>query len=100
MRVRYEVFCGGRLLKVTEQLDVTSGLPAEADGTSFADGKHWWVADEQRIAVDVALAMRADLCAQCGHNLRDSHSDNRENCNLCLDSLCTTRSRVRQEIGS
>jgi hypothetical protein len=88
VRVRYEVFCGGRLLKVTEQLDVTPDPHAEADGTSFTDGQHWWVADEQRVAVDVARAMRADLCGRCGHNLRDAHSDNRENCSRCPDGLC------------
>lgn len=61
----------------------------EADGTAFIDGKHWWVADEQRVAVDVARAMRADLCGQCGHSLLDAHSGNRENCSRCLEGLCT-----------
>lgn len=67
MRVRYETFCGGRLLKVTEQLNVTTygdlagagteGTPA--DGIRFSDGAHWWVVDEQRVADDVAQAMLA-----------------------------------------
>src|SRR6266702_639113 len=55
-RVRYETFCGGRLLKVTGQVDVSSG-GAEADGTEFVDGQYWWKVDEQRVADDVAQAM-------------------------------------------
>jgi hypothetical protein len=58
-RVRYETFCGGRLLKVFEQVDVTSGMHAMADGTEFVDGQHFWKIDEQRVADDVALAMLA-----------------------------------------
>ena len=60
MRVRYETYCGGRLLKVYEQLDVTSmGGNATADGTEFVDGQHFWKVDEQRVADDVAQAMLA-----------------------------------------
>lgn len=57
MRVRYETRCGGRLLKVTEQIDVTAGPCREADGTQFVDGSHWWMIDEQRVADDIAQAM-------------------------------------------
>ncbi len=59
MRVRYETYCGGRLLKVLEQADITNGMHAEADGTEFADGQHFWKVDEQRVADDVAQAMLA-----------------------------------------
>jgi hypothetical protein len=59
-RVRYEAYCGGRLLKVYGQVDVT---PAEkagaANGSEFVDGQHWWVIDGRRVAGDVAQAMLA-----------------------------------------
>ena len=57
MRVRYETFCSGRLLKVVQQIDITTGMHAEADGTEFIDGQHFWKVDEQRVADDVARAM-------------------------------------------
>jgi hypothetical protein len=57
MRVRYETLCGGRLLKVTEQVDVSGG-GALKDGTEFVDGQYWWVVDDQRVADDVARAMQ------------------------------------------
>lgn len=69
MRVRYETYCGGRLLKVTEQLDVTSlgdhaaAGSAPADGLRFADGSHYWMIDEQRVAEDVARAVQAKWVA-------------------------------------
>lgn len=59
MRVRYEVFCGGRLLKVHEQVDVTTGMHGVADGTEFVDGTWFWKIDEQRVADDVAQAILA-----------------------------------------
>jgi hypothetical protein len=59
MRVRYEVFCDGRLLRVTEQVDVSIGMNREADGTQFIAGQHFWKIDEQRVADDVAQAMLA-----------------------------------------
>jgi hypothetical protein len=67
MRVRYETFCSGRLLKVFEQVNVTTlgdladaeadGAPA--DGVRFVDGAHFWKIVEQRVADDVAQAMLA-----------------------------------------
>lgn len=59
MRVRYEAYCGGRLLKVYEQVDVSAPGSATdvADGTEFVDGQHFWKVDEQRVADDVAQAM-------------------------------------------
>jgi hypothetical protein len=63
-RVRYETFCNGRLLKVFEQVDVTSGMKAVADGTEFIDGQHYWKVDEQRVADDVAQAMLAQATAR------------------------------------
>ena len=94
MKVRYEVLCGGRLLKVIEQVDVTSLGHAEADGTEFVDGQYWWMADDQRIQVDVAQAMMADLCGRCSHSFHGSHSDNRENCDRCPNGLCTAAMTV------
>jgi hypothetical protein len=60
-RVRYETFCGGRLLKVFEQMEVPEwGKPvAPADGVPTVDGQHYWKIDEQRVADDVAQAMLA-----------------------------------------
>jgi hypothetical protein len=58
VRVRYETFCGGRLLKVIGQVDVTTLGRASLDGgTDFVDGQYWWKVDEQRVADDVAQAM-------------------------------------------
>jgi hypothetical protein len=57
--VRHETFCDGRLLKVFEQIDVTTGPHREADGIEFVDGQHFWKVDEQRVADDVASAMLA-----------------------------------------
>lgn len=57
--VRYETCCGGRLLKVIEQVDVTGAGHAEADGVEFIDGQYFWKVDEQRVADDVAQAMLA-----------------------------------------
>jgi hypothetical protein len=53
-RVRYEVYCGGRLLKVFEQVDVSS---PESDGREFVDGQFRWMVDEQFVADDVAGAL-------------------------------------------
>jgi hypothetical protein len=70
VRVRYETFCDGRLLKVIEQLNVTTlgdlagadvGCPA--DGVRFVDGVHPWMVDQQRVADDVAQAMLAKWSA-------------------------------------
>lgn len=63
-RVRYETRCGGRLLKVFDQVNVTTAAHREADGTEFVDGQHWWVVDEQRVADDVALALLAQAGEQ------------------------------------
>jgi hypothetical protein len=68
VRVRYEIYCGGRLLRLIEQLDVTTWgdladdddvAGAPADGIRFVDGPHYWKIDEQRVAEDVAQAMLA-----------------------------------------
>lgn len=56
MRVSYSVFCGGRVLRVTEQLNVSIMATAEA---VFVGGRHWWIIDEQRVEEDVAQAMIA-----------------------------------------
>jgi hypothetical protein len=58
VRVRYETYCGGRLLKVIDQVDVTS-VGAAADGMEFIDGQYRWKVDEQWVAVDVAEALLA-----------------------------------------
>ena len=57
MRVRYETYCSGRLLKVFDQLDVTEAGHPEADGTKFIDGQHRWIIDGKFVADDVAQAM-------------------------------------------
>jgi len=57
MRVRYAIYCEGRLLKVTDQVDVTEGIHPQRDGTAFVDGLYWWKIDEQVVADDVAKAM-------------------------------------------
>ena len=59
MNCRYEVYCGGRLLKVVERIDVT---PNERDGhppTEFIDGGYLWMVDQKYVAADVAGAMLA-----------------------------------------
>jgi hypothetical protein len=79
-RVRYETRCGGRLLKVIDQVEVPDfdGLPyltAEwaADGAAryraendvpVVDGAFWWEADGQRVEPDVARAMLAEYGEQ------------------------------------
>jgi len=59
MRVRYEVYCDGRLLKVYEQLDVSTVHQAARDQREYIDGQHYWKIDEQTVADDVAQAMLA-----------------------------------------
>jgi hypothetical protein len=60
-RVRYEVFLGGRLLKIVTQIQVDGFLgSATADSGNprdFVDGKHRWMVDQGYIAEDVAQAM-------------------------------------------
>ena len=93
-RVRYETYCGGRLLKVIEQVEVPDFpgdlsrddlLPGHDRGTPFAtagaaaeataayqaantvpvvDGRWWWVADDHQVAEDVARAMLAEYGEQ------------------------------------
>jgi len=61
-RVRYEVLCGGRLLKEIEQLNATLGMHPEADGPAggdFIDGQHRWIIDQSYVADDVAQALIA-----------------------------------------
>ena len=76
MRVRYETRCKGRLLKVTEQVEVPNfhdapyphaEAAAEASARYRAendvpvvDGQFWWMVDQQRVAADVARAMLAE----------------------------------------
>ena len=87
---RYETRCGGRLLKVIEQVEVpdfpmdysradllpgqdlrspypTAEAAAEATAAYRAastvpvvDGQWWWMVDEHRVADDVARAMLAE----------------------------------------
>ena len=93
-RVRYETRCGGRLLKVIEQVEVPDFpgdlrrddlLPGQYRDTPFAtaeaaaeataayraastvpvvDGQWWWMVDEHRVADDVARAMLAEYGEQ------------------------------------
>ena len=56
MRVRYETRCGGRLLKVFEQVCIPL-MGQRPDDYDHTDGVHWWVVDEQRVEPDVARAM-------------------------------------------
>jgi hypothetical protein len=85
-RVRYETYLGGRLLKVTAQVEVPDfigppfasheeavaasqeyraghplpGQPALKDGlVPTVDGEHWWEMDRHRVGEDVAMAMLA-----------------------------------------
>jgi len=59
MRVRYETYCHGRLLKVFEQLDIST-MGDVADGErKYVDGLHYWKIDEQEVAADIAQAMLA-----------------------------------------
>lgn len=54
---RYETYCGGRILKVIEQVEVTT-LGDVANGKqAYVDGSHYWKIDEQRVAADVAYGM-------------------------------------------
>lgn len=59
MRCRYEVFCDGRLLKVFDQIDVTTLGDLAKKRRSYVDGTHYWKIDEQEVADDVAAAMIA-----------------------------------------
>lgn len=58
-RVRYETYCGGRLLKVTELLGLTGPGDRLREGSEFWDGRHYWKIDEAEVADDVAQAMLA-----------------------------------------
>jgi hypothetical protein len=59
MRVRYEVFLDGRLLRETELIYV--GAPAAAADPAgpagYIDGQYRWMVDQQYIAEDIARAM-------------------------------------------
>ena len=57
MRVRYEIRCGGRLLKVFDQIEITTMGERARGEESWVDGNHWWKVDEQEVATDVARAM-------------------------------------------
>ena len=57
-RVRYETRCGGRLLKVFEQV-VLPEPGKRSDDWPHVDARHWWVIDEQQVEPDVAMAMLA-----------------------------------------
>jgi hypothetical protein len=59
MRVRYEVFCGGRLLKETEQVELGGITRAAAGAGEWADGHYRWMVDQQYVADDVAQAILA-----------------------------------------
>jgi hypothetical protein len=79
-RVRYETHCGGRLLKVFQQVEVpdSAGPPyptaeAAAEATAryraendvpVVDGMHWWMVDLERVSPDVARAMLAEYGEQ------------------------------------
>ncbi len=61
-RVRYEVFCDGRLLKETEQVQISGFPSAVADSGNprdFLDGQYRWMVDQQYVSDDVAQAMLA-----------------------------------------
>ena len=80
MRVRYETRCGGRLLKVFQQVEVPDFRDAPYPHAQAAeeatviyrwsstvpvvDGTHWWVVDDHRVADDVARAMLAEYGEQ------------------------------------
>lgn len=76
-RRRYETYCGGRLLKAFEQVEIPPfdrppyASPGEADAAGrlyraqhgddipTVDADHYWVIDGQVVAEDVAQAMLA-----------------------------------------
>jgi hypothetical protein len=59
MRVRYEIYCQGRLLKVFEQIDVSTMGDIAKGKPAYVDGSHYWKIDEQTVAPDIAQAMLA-----------------------------------------
>jgi hypothetical protein len=56
MIVRYETYCGGRLLRIIEQVDVTA-VEVPPDARVYVDGSWTWEADRQQIAPDIAQVM-------------------------------------------
>lgn len=58
MVVRYETYCGGRLLRVIEQVDV-SGPADPPSRRKYVDGSWSWEVDRREVARDVAAAMLA-----------------------------------------
>jgi len=58
-RVRYEVYCKGRLLKVFEQVNVSTLGDIAHGEPQYVDGYHFWKIDEDEVAADVAQALLA-----------------------------------------
>lgn len=54
---RYEAYCAGRLLKVIDQIEVTTVGDSAEGKQVYVDGPHYWKVDEQRVAADVAYVM-------------------------------------------
>jgi hypothetical protein len=59
VRARYEVYCGGRLLKVFEQISVSTYGDVACGEPTYIDGHHFWKIDEQAVAADTAQALLA-----------------------------------------
>jgi hypothetical protein len=59
MRVRYEIYCQGRLLKVFEQVNVSTIGDIAKGKPTYVEGSHYWKIDEQVVAADIAQAMLA-----------------------------------------
>jgi hypothetical protein len=53
--IRRETFCGGRLVKETAQVDVSTGL----SGKQYVDGPWTWQLDGEEVAEPQAEAFRA-----------------------------------------
>jgi hypothetical protein len=59
MRVRYETFCSGRLLKEVEQIELGGIGYAAVGAGEWIDGQYRWMVDQQYVADDVAQAILA-----------------------------------------
>jgi hypothetical protein len=53
------VYCTGRLLKVFEQISVSTIGDVARGEPKYIDGQHFWKIDEDEIAADVAQALLA-----------------------------------------
>lgn len=59
MLCRYQVYCQGRLLKVTLQVEVPEFGTKPGEPVPTVNSSHFWKIDESEVAADVAQAMLA-----------------------------------------